>query len=107
VSVFAPDLHLDPKARAIIAEYRKFVSKDTSGAFGPATYQAGWVAMTAIRRACADGRVNRAEVTKNVRTSTTPSIIGSPTRFDAKGDLRGGGEFVIYRITSGKYSPVR
>lgn len=107
VSVFAPDLHFDPKAKAIVAEYRKFVSKDTSGAFGPATYQAGWVAMTAIRKACADGKVTRAEVTKTVRTSTTPSIIGSPIQFDAKGDLKGGGEFVIYRITSGKYSPVR
>jgi branched-chain amino acid transport system substrate-binding protein len=107
VSVFAPDLHFDPKAKAIVAEYRKFVKKDTSGAFGPATYQAGWVAMNAIRKSCADGRVTRAEVTKNTRTSTTPSIIGAPTRFDAKGDLKGGGQFVIYRITNGKYSPVR
>jgi branched-chain amino acid transport system substrate-binding protein len=107
VSVFAPDLHFDPKARAIIAEYRKFVEKDTSGAFGPATYQAGWVAMTAIRKACADGKVTRAEVTRAVRTSKTPSIIGAPTAFDAKGDLKGGGEFVIYRITNGKYAPIR
>jgi branched-chain amino acid transport system substrate-binding protein len=107
VSVFAPDLHFDPKAAKIIAEYRKFVKKDTSGAFGPATYQAGWVAMSAIRKGCTDGRVNRVEVTTNVRTSTTPSIIGAPTRFDAKGDLRGGGQFVIYRIANGKYSPVR
>jgi len=106
VSVFAPDLHFDPKAAKIVGEYRKFVSKDTSGAFGPATYQAGWVAMTAIRKACADGKVTRAEVTRTVRTSTTPSIIGSPVQFDAKGDLKGGGEFVIYRITSGKYSPI-
>jgi branched-chain amino acid transport system substrate-binding protein len=106
VSVFAPDLHLDPKARKIIAEYRKFVKKDTSGAFGPATYQAGWVAMSAIEKACKDGKVTRAEVTKTVRRSTTPSIIGAPTRFDAKGDLRGG-KFVIYKITNGKYSPVK
>lgn len=106
VSIFAPDLHFDPKAKAIVAEYGKFVKKDTSGAFGPATYQAGWVAMSAIRRACADGRVNRVEVTKQVRTSITPSIIGAPTRFDTKGDPRGG-QFTIYRITSGKYSPVR
>jgi len=107
VSIFAPDLHFDPKARAIVAEYGKFVKKDTSGAFGPATYQAGWVAMSSIRKACADGKVTRAEVTKNVRTSITPSIIGAPTRFDAKGDLKGGGLFTIYRITSGKYSPIR
>ena len=107
VSVFAPDLHFDPKAKAIVAQYRKFVKKDTSGAFGPATYQAGWVAMSAIKKACADGKVTRAEVTKIVKTSRTPSIIGAPVMFDAKGDLRGGGQFVIYKITNGKYSPIK
>ncbi len=106
VSVFAPDLHFDPKARAVIAEYRKFVKKDTSGAFGPATYMAGWVAMTAIEKACADGTATRAEVVRNVATSNVPSIIGANVRFDKKGDVRGG-KFVIYKIANGKYSPVR
>lgn len=106
VSVFAPDLHFDPKARAVIREYRRFVSRDTTGAFGPATYMAGWVAMSAIRRACADGTVTRAEVVTQTRRTNSPSIIGPNIRFDAKGDLRGGGEFVIYRITNGKYAPV-
>jgi ABC-type branched-subunit amino acid transport system substrate-binding protein len=104
--VFAPDLHFDPKARAIIREYRRFVSKDTSGAFGPATYMAGWVAMNAITRACRDGAVTRAEVVTATRATNVPSIIGRNIRFDAKGDLRGGGEFVIYKITNGKYAPV-
>jgi branched-chain amino acid transport system substrate-binding protein len=104
VSVFAPDLHFDRSARKIIAEYRKFVKKDTSGAFGPATYMAGWVAMAAAKKACADGTINRAEVVRQARTTNVPSIIGANIRFDAKGDLRGGGEFVIYKITSGKYS---
>jgi branched-chain amino acid transport system substrate-binding protein len=106
VSVFAPDLHFDPRARAIIREYRRFVSKDVSGAFGPATYMAGWVAMAAIERACADGTATRAEVVRMTRLTNVPSIIGPRIRFDAKGDLRGGGEFVIYRITNGKYAPV-
>lgn len=106
VSVFAPDLHFDPKARAIVAEYGKFVNKDTSGAFGPATYMAGWVAMAGITKACKDGKATRAEVTKIVRATNVPSIIGAPIRFDAKGDLKGGGEFVIYKITNGKYSPI-
>jgi branched-chain amino acid transport system substrate-binding protein len=106
VSVFAPDLHFDPKARAIVREYRRFVKKDTTGAFGPATYMAGWVAMVAIEKACADGNATRAEVVRMVRTTNVPSIIGANIRFDRKGDLRGGGEFVIYKITNGKYSPV-
>jgi branched-chain amino acid transport system substrate-binding protein len=107
VSVFAPDLHFDPKAKKIVADYGKFVNKDESGAFGPATYQAGLVLMNSIRKSCADGKTSRAEVTRVVRKSNTPSIIGESVRFDAKGDLRGGGEFVIYRITGGKYSPIR
>jgi branched-chain amino acid transport system substrate-binding protein len=106
VSVFAPDLHFDPRARAIVREYRRFVSKDTSGAFGPATYMAGWVAMTSIRRACADGRATRAEVVRMTRSTSIPSIIGPRIAFDRKGDLRGGGAFVIYKVTDGKYSPV-
>lgn len=106
VSVFAPDLHFDPKARAIVREYRNFVKKDTSGAFGPATYMAGWVAMVAIEKACADGTATRAEVVTQVRRTNVPSIIGANIRFDAKGDLRGGGEFVIYKVTNGKYSPL-
>ncbi|HJR94814.1 MAG TPA: branched-chain amino acid ABC transporter substrate-binding protein [Gaiellaceae bacterium] len=107
VSVFAPDLHFDPKARAIVREYRRFVSKDTSGAFGPATYMAGWVAMNAISRACANGSATRAEVVQMTRTTRVPSIIGPRIQFDAKGDLKGGGAFVIYKIANGKYSPVR
>ena len=106
VSVFAPDLHFDPSARRIIAEYRRFVKKDESGAYGPATYMAGYVAMDAIRRACANGSATRAEVVQKTRSTNVPSIIGDNIRFDAKGDLRGGGEFVIYKITNGKYSPL-
>jgi branched-chain amino acid transport system substrate-binding protein len=106
VSVFAPDLHFDRKARAIVREYGRFVKKDTSGAFGPATYMAGWVAMGAIQKACRDGAASRAEVVNFVKQTNVASIIGAPIRFDRKGDLRGGGEFVIYKITSGKYAPV-
>ena len=106
VSVFAPDLHFDPSARRIIAEYRRFVKKDESGAYGPATYMAGYVAMDAIRRACANGSATRAEVVQKTRSTNVPSIIGDNIRFDAKGDLKGGGEFVIYKITNGKYSPL-
>ncbi|HEU5490621.1 MAG TPA: branched-chain amino acid ABC transporter substrate-binding protein [Gaiellaceae bacterium] len=105
VSVFAPDLHFDPKARALIREYRRFVSKDTSGAFGPATYMAGWVAMAAIERACANGSATRAEVVRMVRRTNMPSIIGGRVVFDAKGDVTPS-KFVIYKITNGKYAPV-
>jgi len=61
--------------------------------------------MTAVTKACADGEATRAEITKAVRGTNIPSIIGDNIQFDAKGDVRGGG-FLIYKVTSGKYSPV-
>jgi branched-chain amino acid transport system substrate-binding protein len=106
VSVFAPDLHFDPRAKGLIAEYKKYVKgNDKSGAFGPATFVAGAVAMTAIQRACANGTASRPEVVKMTRRTSISSVIGGTVRFDAKGDVKGG-EFVIYKITNGKYSEV-
>jgi branched-chain amino acid transport system substrate-binding protein len=105
VSVFAPDLHFDPRARAIVRAYNRYSKNRSFGSFGPATYQAGWVAMSAIERACRDGSATRAEVTRVTRRTNVPSIIGGRTRFTAAGDVRGG-EFVIYRITNGSYRPV-
>ncbi len=104
VSVFAPDLHFDAKARAIIREYNRFSKNKEFGAFGPATYMAGQVAMTAIAKACADEKATRAEVTKYVRQTNIPSIIGARIVFRGTGDIAGG-TFIIYKITGGKYSP--
>lgn len=106
VSVFAPDINFDPKARAIVAAYKRWSKGKSFGAFGPATYMAGQVAMNAIKNACADGKATRAEVVQATQRTNIPSIISkNPVRFDGKGDVRGG-TFVIYKITNGKYSPV-
>jgi branched-chain amino acid transport system substrate-binding protein len=105
VSVFAPDLHFDRSARAIIRQYNRYSRNKSFGAFGPATYMAGWVAMTGIRQACANGRATRAEVTRAVRRTNVPSIIGARVRFTPSGDVRGG-KFVIYKITNGTYAPI-
>jgi branched-chain amino acid transport system substrate-binding protein len=105
VSVFAPDLHFDPKARALIREYNRYSKNKSFGSFGPATYMAGLVATNAITRACADGATTRAEVTTQVRRTNIPSIFGGTVRFSRKGDPLPT-RFVIYRITNGKYNPV-
>jgi branched-chain amino acid transport system substrate-binding protein len=105
VSVFAPDLHFSRSARSLVREYNRFSNNKSFGSFGPATYMAGWVAMTGIRNACSDGRTTRAEVTRRVRASNVPSILGGNVRFTPAGDVRGG-EFAIYRITNGTYAPV-
>jgi branched-chain amino acid transport system substrate-binding protein len=105
VSVFAPDPHFDPGARALIREYNRYSKNKAFGAFGPATYMAGLVATTAITKACANGQATRAEVTRETRRTNIPSIFGGRLRFSAKGDPLPT-KFVIYRITNGKYSPV-
>ncbi len=105
VSVFAPDLHFDRKARALVREYNRYSKNRAFGAFGPATYLAGEVAMTAITSACRDGRATRSEVTKFVRQTNIPSIFGGTVRFSKKGDPLPT-RFIIYRITNGTYSPV-
>jgi branched-chain amino acid transport system substrate-binding protein len=104
VSVFAPDPHFDPGARSLIRQYNRYSKNKAFGAFGPATYMAGLVAMNAIENACDDGTTNRAEVTRQVRRTNIPSIFGGRIRFSAKGDPLPT-RFVIYKITNGKYSP--
>jgi branched-chain amino acid transport system substrate-binding protein len=104
VSAFAPDLHSVGSARAIVREYNRYSKNRTFGTFGPPTYMAGWVAMDAIRKACARGGATRAEVTRIVRTTNMPSIIGGRIRFDKKGDISGGGAFTVFKITNGKYA---
>ena len=105
VSVFAPDLHFDRKARALVREYNRFSKNRSFGSFGPATYLAGEVAMAAITKACGDGSTTRAEVTKFVRQTNIPSIFGGTVRFSRKGDPLPT-RFVIYKIANGTYSPV-
>jgi len=107
VSVFAPDVSFDPSAKQIVNAYKKWSKNKAFGAFGPATYVAGAVAMTAIQKTCQQlGRANRGLVTAAVRKTNISSIISkNPIRFDAKGDVRGG-KFAIYKIANGKYSPV-
>ena len=105
VSVFAPDLQFDPKARALVREYNRWSKNRDFGSFGPATYLAGLVAMTAIKNACADGRATRAEVVTQVRRTRIPSIYGGTVRFSRVGDPLPT-KFIIYRITNGEYKPV-
>ena len=105
VSVFAPDLHFDPKSRGLIREYNRYSKNKSFGSFGPASYMAGLAAMNAITKACADGQTTRAEVTASVRRTNIPSIFGGTLRFSKKGDPLPT-RFVLYKITNGTYSPV-
>jgi branched-chain amino acid transport system substrate-binding protein len=104
VSIFAADLHFLPSAKKIVAEYNKYSKNKTFGAFGPPTYMASWIAMDAIVKGCADGKLTRGELVPLVQRSNTPSILGGNIRFNGKGDVVGA-KFALYKVTNGKYSP--
>jgi len=105
VSSFANDLRFLRSARAIVRAYNRFSGNKAFGTFGPPSYMAAWVAMGAITRACSDGTATRAEVTRQVRRTNTPSILGGRIQFTRRGDVRGA-KFYIFKVTNGTYALV-
>jgi branched-chain amino acid transport system substrate-binding protein len=103
VSAFAPDLRLIRGSAPLIRAYNTFSKNKVFGTFGPPSYMAAWVLMSAINTACRDASATRAEVTANVRRTRLPSILGGTIRFTKKGDLVGG-KVYIFKLTNGKYT---
>jgi branched-chain amino acid transport system substrate-binding protein len=105
VFAFAPDIRGLKADAAIVKAYDKKYGKDW-GTFGPPTYLAAQVLMIAIRAACLDGKITRAEVRAQVRTVTiNPSILGSRHAFSPKGDPLPA-KFYAFQIQGGKYTLV-
>jgi branched-chain amino acid transport system substrate-binding protein len=105
VSSFANDLHFIQSAQSLVRAYNRFSKNKAFGTFGPPSYMAAWVAMNAIRTACSDGSATRAEVTRNVRRTNVPSILGGRVQFTSRGDVRAA-KFYIFRVQNGTYSLV-
>ena len=103
VSSFAPDIRLVRGGPATVKAYNAYAKGKTFGTFGPPSYMATWVLMSAINTACRDGAATRAEVTANVRRTNVPSILGGQVRFTKKGDVAGA-KFYVFKITNGKYT---
>ena len=105
VSSFANDLNFLPAARPIVAEYKKWSKGKAFGMFGPPSYMAAWVLLTAIKAACADDSVTRGEVVQWVRKTYIPSILGGRVAFSPKGDPLPT-KFYVFEVTKGKYRNV-
>ena len=122
--LFGSDGLFDPSTFKITGAYDSFfpvntASKDVKAYekahggngefFGAPTAAAAGVAMLAVQKACADGKITRAEVRKNVATTVIPkaqSILGLTVHFTANGDLKGGA-FGVYQIQSnGSYKRI-
>jgi branched-chain amino acid transport system substrate-binding protein len=108
VSFFASDVTRVPADKAIVAAYHKAFPGGTSP-FGAPNYLAAQVYATAATKACADGKITRSELAKDVASVHLASTIlnpGKPFSFTANGDVAGAA-FHVFKIMPGKvYVPV-
>ena len=105
VSNFAPDITGIPADASIIAGWKKDNPGKTVGSFGPPSYGATQVMLTAIKNACKAGKgkiVKRAAVIAAVRKVTIPNWILGGTFSWSKTDTNdpAGAKFYIFQIQS-------
>jgi hypothetical protein len=102
ISLFAPDVTTLASAKAIVNGFYAKFGKATSP-FGAPNYVVAQLEIAAIQKACADGKVSRAEVARNIaKTNMKTSLLGVPIKFTANGDVSGA-KFVIFKVVNGKY----
>jgi ABC-type branched-subunit amino acid transport system substrate-binding protein len=106
ISFFAPDVTTIPADAAVVASFKKQFPGATSP-FGAPNYVLAQMYANAITTSCKDGKVTRVELRKNfAKVSLTSTILGTPIRFTANGDLAGA-KFHIFKIVNGKYQTVQ
>ena len=100
ISSFSLDIHDVPIAKPITASFEKQYGKTIS--FGAPSWVAVQMMAMGISNACADGKVSRAEVRKDIgKIKIKTSLLGKPIAFDKSGDVVGGVGFTIFKIGSG------
>jgi ABC-type branched-subunit amino acid transport system substrate-binding protein len=105
ITYFGPDVHYIAADKALVADFKSKYGDTNS--FGAPTWVATQVIATAISQACADGKVSRGEVRKDLaNVSLSTSLLGRPIKFTKNGDISGG-SFPVYQIQGGKYVQVQ
>jgi branched-chain amino acid transport system substrate-binding protein len=106
ISFFAPDVTTIPADAKVVAQFHKQFPGATSP-FGAPNYVLAQMYANAITKACKDHKISRAEVRKDfAKVSLSSTILGTPVRFTANGDLAGA-KFHIFKIVNGKYVTVQ
>jgi branched-chain amino acid transport system substrate-binding protein len=106
ISFFAPDVTTIKADASIVAGFHKQFPGATSP-FGAPNYVLAQMYAAAITTSCKDGKITRAELRKNfAKVSLKSTILGTPIRFTANGDLAGA-KFHIFKIVNGKYETVQ
>jgi ABC-type branched-subunit amino acid transport system substrate-binding protein len=100
VSSFSLDVTKIKADRPIVADFTRRFGKTIN--FGVPSWVAVQAIAMAISKSCADGKVSRAEVLKNIKTvKMAKSLLGKPVAFLKNGDVKGGISFSIFQIQEG------
>jgi ABC-type branched-subunit amino acid transport system substrate-binding protein len=107
ISSFSLDIHDVPVAKPFVTQFEK--KYGTTISFGAPSFVAVQAMAMGISAACADGKVSRAEVRKDIgKVKMSNTLLGAPVAFDKQGDVAGGVGFSIFRIgNDGSYNIVQ
>jgi len=107
ISSFSLDIHDVPVAKPYVAQFEKKYGQTIS--FGAPSFVAVQAMAMGISAACADGKVSRAEVRRDIgKVKMSNTLLGKPVSFDKNGDVVGGVGFTIFKIASdGSYNVVQ
>jgi len=101
---FAPDIYAIPAAAAYVKKYE--TKYGSLSGFGPPSYEAMNILLTAIDQAAADGDITRQEVVDNLhKVKNYNGILGFPVTFDDKGDLAGGATY-FFQVSGNDFKQV-
>jgi branched-chain amino acid transport system substrate-binding protein len=107
ISSFSLDINDVPIARPFVNQFKARYGDTIS--FGAPSFVAVQAIAMGISAACADGKVSRPEVRKEIgKVRMSNTFLGAPVRFDKNGDVAGGVGFSIFRIgNDGSYNIVQ
>jgi branched-chain amino acid transport system substrate-binding protein len=107
ISSFSLDINDVPVARPFVAEFKRRFGDTIS--FGAPSFVAVQAIAMGISTACADGKVSRPEVRREIgKVKMSNSLLGKPIAFDKLGDVVGGVGFTLFQIGgNGSYNVVQ
>lgn len=107
ISSFSLDINDVPAARPFVTQFKARFGDTIS--FGAPSFVAVQAIAMGISAACADRRVSRVEVRREIgRVRMSNTILGKPVRFSNTGDVVGGVGFSIFQIgNDGSYNLVQ
>jgi len=107
ISSFSLDINDVPVAKPFVAEFTTKYGQTIS--FGAPSFVAVQAMAMGISMACADGKVSRPEVRRDIGlVKMSNSLLGAPIAFDKLGDVVGGVGFTMFQIgANGTYNVVQ